>query len=90
MCLFMYPSVIRNVRFFGFIRNNTLLTCGQCVHSFYDTRDDHKCSSRLSKCILFGEKNLQHGRVEHDYTEVCRNDESKCGLNAKYFKLDMS
>ena len=79
---------MRNVRFLsGFIRNDKLLTCGQCVYSFYDFREDHKCSARLNKCLVFGEKNLQTGQVEHDYTEECRKNDSKCGLNAKFFRL---
>jgi len=66
------------------IRNANLLSCGQCVFSFYDVADKH---STMSKCRLFGEKCLQKGHIVHDYTGDCRKDEGKCGLSATYFRL---
>jgi hypothetical protein len=38
---------------------------------------------------LFGEKNLQNGKIEHDYAEACRKDETKCGVKGLHFKLDV-
>ena len=59
-------------------------SCGQCVFSFYDPREDHTTSMRLNRCRLFGE--ILNGRIQHDYAETCRKDDTKCGIKGDYFK----
>jgi hypothetical protein len=66
------------------IRNTNLLSCGQCIFSFYEVTDKH---STMSKCRLFGEKCLMKGHIVHDFTVECRKDENKCGNQAKFFRL---
>ena len=61
------------------------ISCSQCIHSFYDEREDHTCSARLNKCMLFGEK-TSIGQIVHEYAELCRKDETKCGYAGHYFR----
>ena len=41
---------------------------------------------KYGKCLSFGEKNVVSGEVSYEYAELCRNNESKCGIKGKYFK----
>lgn len=62
------------------------LPCSHCIYSFYEPREKH-ISTNLSKCVKYGEKDLRTGQIVHDYTQLCRKDESKCGKEGKYFML---
>jgi hypothetical protein len=34
---------------------------------------------------MFGETNLITGEIEYDYASMCRHDNTKCGIDGKYF-----
>ena len=78
---FLFHTMRIQVRLFSQARS-----CGQCVFSFYDPREDHTTSMRLNRCRLFGE--IINGRIQHDYAETCRKDDTKCGIKGDYFKHD--
>ena len=65
-----------------FIKNVNINPCRNCIHY----KPDYPTS--LSKCNNFGVKNIVDNAIDYDYAEKCRTDESKCGLEGKYFKKD--
>ena len=66
------------------IKYNLLPVCTIC--KFYKPNVYNKFSSSTSRCTKFGEKNIITGEIEHDFVSICRNDESKCGLEGKLFE----
>lgn len=68
------------------IKNIDVNVCRYCVH--YIPEKNYKYDSYLSKCKLFGEKNVVTNKIRNDYTDYCRNDEEKCGLIGKYFEKE--
>lgn len=42
----------------------------------------------FAKCKKFGETNLVSGEIYYDYADSCRQSESKCGTNGKYYIHD--
>lgn len=70
-----------------FIRNINIPSCKNCIHHepyLFTT----EYASTLSRCKKFGEKNVISGIVTHDYIDLCRKDEDKCGKEGKYFEKD--
>lgn len=65
------------------IKNINLPSCINCIH--YKPALFSGYYSDLSKCGYFGSKNIQSDVIHYDYTDSCRNDETKCGLEGKYF-----
>ena len=70
-------------------------SCNQCIHFMEYIPDDTKniprslslCKNEhLSKCKKFGYKNIMSGKIFHEFAEICRNDEKKCGVNGTYYK----
>ena len=65
-----------------FIRNSNKPACIDCNHS--------KNFPDYDKCKKFGEKYITTGYINNEYNIECRNDESKCGINAKEFEKNTS
>jgi negative regulator of replication initiation len=61
----------------SFIKNSEFPVCKNCVHFQYDLE--------YGKCKKFGQRNLVSGENVYKYAEFHRNNESLCGLQAKYF-----
>ena len=59
---------------------NRLVSCSQCVFSFYEPNKH----SVFSKCRLFGEK-FDH-KIVHNYSAECRKDETKCGSVGREYR----
>jgi hypothetical protein len=43
-------------------------------------------SSINTNCKMFGKKDIVTDEINFDYTDDCRNNESKCGIEGKYFE----
>ena len=66
------------------IKNNHLPSCRNCIYyEPYGYSSDF--NSLFSKCNKFGEKNIITDEVKYKYVDSCRDDESKCGKEGKYF-----
>jgi hypothetical protein len=67
------------------IKNAYVPACRNCVYykpstSYSDFTDS------LNRCEKFGEKNIVTNEIRYDFANSCRTDESKCGLEGKYFE----
>jgi len=66
------------------IKNINIPACRNCIHyqpdPFYND-----FTSLLNKCNKFGDKNIVTDKITYDFADQCRNDESKCGNQGKYF-----
>ena len=67
------------------IRNANIPSCKSCVHFRPDTFNID-FTSTLSKCNNFGYKNIITDEITYDYADSCRNDETKCGKEGRYFE----
>ena len=61
--------------------------CKTCVH-FRPTLLEFQYASPFSKCAKFGKKGLVSGNMYYDYADTCRDDETKCGQDAREYKKD--
>lgn len=69
------------------IRNINIPSCKNCIHfrpNFYDT----DFSSQTSECNNFANKDIITDKIYYDNPISCRNDESKCGKDGKYFEIE--
>jgi len=64
-----------------FIKNTTFKICKKCVYFIEDKSDD----TLYGRCKIFGEQNIITGEVENDLASMCRYDNTKCGIDGKYF-----
>ena len=64
-----------------FIKNIDIPSCRNCVYY----RPNY-FSEPLSRCDKFGEKNIITDEISYDFADICRDNESKCGKEAKYFE----
>jgi len=75
------PSLVQSERI---IKNINIPACRNCIHyqpePFYND-----FTSSLNKCNKFGDKNIVTDEIRYDFADQCRNDESKCGKEGKYF-----
>jgi hypothetical protein len=69
------------------IRNMNIPSCKNCIH-FNHNIYNNSFSSSLNKCEKFGEKDIVTDKITYDFADSCRNDESKCGKDGKYFEED--
>jgi len=78
--LFLFFSFVNSEKF---IKNVNVNPCRNCI---YYKSDGY--SSTLSECKKFGEKNIISNEIRYEYADHCRNDESQCGKEGKYFEED--
>lgn len=69
------------------IRNAGCPSCMNCVH-FQPYIHNSDFASSSSKCTVFGNKDIITDTISYDYANSCRNDESKCGKEGKYFEQE--
>ncbi len=67
------------------IKNADLPSCKNCI--YYEPKYDNDYSN-LNKCNKFGVKDIINDEIIHNYAESCRKDESKCGMDGKYFQQE--
>ena len=74
------------------IRNINIPSCKKCIH-YKPTPYNFDFTTSYNRCEKFGEKDIITDKIKYDFAELCRNDESKCGKEGKYFEeeenLDM-
>lgn len=68
------------------IKNINVPSCRNCI--YYKQESLFGSYPELNKCEYFGEKNIQTDIIEHDFADVCRSRENKCGLEGKYFEQE--
>ena len=76
--IFLYSVVTGKI-----IKNIDYPSCRNCV--YYKPYKNDEFVSTLSHCEHFGTKNIHSDIINYDYANSCRNDETKCGLEGKYF-----
>jgi hypothetical protein len=67
------------------IKNINVPSCRNCIYYKPEVNDFH---SELSRCMYFGEKNIQTDIISYEYAYLCRSSENKCGLQGKYFEQE--
>jgi hypothetical protein len=67
------------------IKNINIPSCRNCVHYKASTYNN-EFTSLLNTCEKFGEKNIVTDEIKYNYADTCRNDETKCGHEGKYFE----
>ena len=67
------------------IKNIKLPSCKNCIYYKPDNYNIDFTSS-FTRCEKFGEKNIITDKIKYDFTELCRENESKCGKEGKYFE----
>jgi len=79
--MYFLPSLVHSEKI---IKNVNLPACRNCIHyqpdPFYND-----FTSLLNRCNKFGDKNIVTDKITYDFADHCRNDESKCGKEGKYF-----
>ena len=71
------------------IKNVNIPACRNCVFYRPDVYGD-EFSSPYSRCEKFGEKNIITNKIIYDFAVQCRNDETKCGIQGKYFENEQN
>jgi hypothetical protein len=66
------------------IKNVNLPSCVNC--KYYRPLHSNFFHSNYNECNYFGTKNIQTDLIDYDIVKYCREDESRCGLEAKYFE----
>lgn len=69
------------------IKNININSCKNCVH-FKPYLLDGDFTSKMSKCQNFGSKDIITNKITYDYADLCREDESKCGKEGKFFEKE--
>jgi hypothetical protein len=79
--IYFLPSLVHSEKI---IKNVNLPACRNCIHYQPDTFYND-FTSLLNKCNKFGDKNIVTDKITYDFADHCRNDDSKCGKEGKYF-----
>ena len=67
------------------IKNFNYIACIKCVNYIHPSSSKLE-NDKLSKCLMFKEKNIISGEITHEYAYKCRKNNKKCGLTAIHFK----
>jgi hypothetical protein len=66
------------------IKNINIPACRNCIH-YKPVTYNSDFTTPYNKCTKFGDKDIVTDKITYNFAESCRNDESKCGLEGKYF-----
>jgi hypothetical protein len=66
------------------IKNINIPACRNCIH--YIPSSYNKFEDSMNRCGKFGEKNIITNEIKYDYVDLCRQSESQCGKEGKYFE----
>jgi len=69
------------------IKNGNIPSCKNCIY-FTPEWYSNEFSGSFAKCEKFGEKNIISDKITYDYADLCRKDETKCGVEGKYFEQE--
>jgi hypothetical protein len=67
------------------IQNLNFPACKNCIH-YRPPIYTNDFTSSLSECGYFGKKNVVSDEIKYEYADLCRYDETKCGIEGKYFE----
>jgi hypothetical protein len=81
LSLLLYILAIKSEKI---ITNINLPSCKNCI--FHKPNSHIDFASTLSLCEKFGEKNIITDNITYEYADVCRNNESKCGKEGRFFE----
>jgi hypothetical protein len=82
--LYLLPILVYSEKI---IKNVNLPACRNCIHYQPDIYNND-FASYLNKCDKFGDKNIVTDKITYDFADQCRNDDSKCGKEGKYFVVE--
>ena len=88
LLLFLFKSSFQTQTQTQIIKNIELPSCRNCI--YYKPYSLGEYTSDLSKCEKFGTKNILTDKITHDYADLCRRDEDKCGKKGKYFEEEVN
>lgn len=75
--------------FSSFIKktNKTCITCANYTpYSYqYPLDEIYNAKTQLGTCSIFGTQNLVTGEIQNEEALTCRNNESKCGKEGRYY-----
>jgi hypothetical protein len=66
------------------IKNINIPSCKNCKY-YMPSITNFEFTSTFNKCEKFGEKNIITDKISYKYADYCRTDETKCGMDGKYF-----
>jgi hypothetical protein len=67
------------------IRNANIPSCKNCIY-FNPSYITNDFTSSFTQCTKFGNKNILTDVITYNFADSCRNDETKCGKEGKYFE----
>lgn len=67
-----------------FIKNKNSKLCINCIN-FIEDKTNYQDDTLYGRCKMFGEQNIITGEIKHDFASLCRYDNTKCGIDGKYF-----
>jgi len=73
-------KIIKNIN----IKNINFPSCINCIH-YKANSINSEYGSTLNKCNNFGEKNIITDEITYKYAKICRDNDSMCGKEGKYF-----
>ena len=85
--LFLFSNLNYFITCCPIIRNMNVPSCKNCIY-FKPSIQSNDYTSILSKCEKFGNKDIVTNEITYDFANSCRNDESLCGKQGKYFELE--
>jgi len=80
--LFILVSVVNADKI---IKNINIPACRNCIH-YKPSANNNDFTAAYSDCTNFGDRNIVTDKISYDSAQSCRADESKCGLEGKYFE----
>lgn len=70
-----------------FVKNYNFNSCKNCKFFIPDTYY-YDFTWEFNKYNKFGVKNIVSDKIDFDYAKSCRNDDSKCGVEGKFFEKE--
>jgi hypothetical protein len=64
-------------------------SCKKCIY-YKPSPYNFDFNANYNRCTKFGEKDIVMDKINYDFAELCRNDESKCGKQGKYFEEEQN
>ena len=82
---YTHPLLLSMVHSNKIIKNANYPSCKNCIY-YKPSIYNNDFVSTFNKCQKFGEKNIVTDEISYTFADSCRNDDSKCGKEGKYFE----
>lgn len=69
------------------IKNINIPACRNCIH-YKPSMSDTDFAASYNKCGKFGDKDIVTDKISYDFANLCRKDESRCGIDGIYFERE--